>query len=53
MNKRVFEDRISSAQELKVGPGNYVLRLGVMDRSNQKIGTVGIPADDLGGRSGK
>jgi VWFA-related protein len=30
-------------QELHLKPGNYTLRLGVLDRGNQKIGTVDVP----------
>jgi hypothetical protein len=30
-------------QELDLQPGTYTLRIGVMDRGNQKIGTVDVP----------
>jgi VWFA-related protein len=30
-------------QELDLQPGTYTLRLGVLDRGNQKIGTVDVP----------
>ena len=34
---------IPAEQELIVPPGEYTLRLGVMDRASQKIGTVDVP----------
>jgi len=30
-------------QELDLKPGTYTLRLGALDRGNQKIGTVNVP----------
>jgi hypothetical protein len=30
-------------QELELKPGTYTLRLGVIDRGSQKIGTVDLP----------
>jgi VWFA-related protein len=34
---------IPAEQELVIPPGDYTLRLGVMDRASQKIGTVDVP----------
>jgi VWFA-related protein len=41
--KEFLQTGFPAHQQLKLGPGNYVLRLGVMDRSNQKIGTLELP----------
>jgi hypothetical protein len=41
--KEFLKTGFPAHQELKLGPGNYMLKLGVMDRSNQKIGTVEVP----------
>jgi VWFA-related protein len=50
--KEFLQTGFPAHQELKLDPGNYVLRLGVMDRSNQKIGTLEVPltiaAESLG-----
>ena len=51
--KEFLKTGFPAHQELKLGPGNYVLRLGVMDRSNQKIGTVEVPLTICGGRGGE
>lgn len=34
---------IPAHQELEVRPGNYTLRLGVVDRNSRRIGTVDVP----------
>ena len=34
---------IPGHQELEVRPGNYTLRLGVVDRNSRRIGTVDVP----------
>jgi hypothetical protein len=38
-------------QELDLKPGSYTLRLGVLDRGSQKIGTVDVPLT-VGGSGG-
>jgi len=44
---KVYEDALRSYipahQELELGPGTYTLRLGVVDRSSRKIGTLDVP----------
>jgi VWFA-related protein len=39
----VLQNGLSSHLELELKPGNYNLRLGVMDDGNQKIGTLDVP----------
>ena len=51
--KEFLKTGFPAHQELKLGPGNYVLRLGVMDRSNQKIGTVEVPLTIAAEEAGK
>ena len=51
--KEFLKTGFPAHQELKLGPGNYVLRLGVMDRSNQKIGTVEVPLTISAEEAGK
>ena len=44
---KVYEDVLRSYipahQELELRPGTYTLRLGVVDRSSRKIGTLDVP----------
>jgi hypothetical protein len=51
--KEFLKTGFPAHQELKLGPGNYLLRLGVMDRSNQKIGTVEVPLTIAAEEAGK
>jgi hypothetical protein len=45
---------IPTHQELDLKSGAYLLRLGVMDRSSRKIGTVYVPLNNAGAqRAGK
>ncbi len=39
----VMRSYIPAHQELELGPGTYTLRLGVVDRSSRKIGTLDVP----------
>jgi len=39
----VLRSYIPAHQELEVKPGTYTLRLGVVDRSSKKIGTLDVP----------
>jgi hypothetical protein len=39
----VMNNGIPAQQEIKLPPGAYNLRLGVMDRPSQQIGTVDVP----------
>jgi VWFA-related protein len=41
--QRVSQTGIRTHQELMLKPGSYHLRIGVMDRANQNIGTVDVP----------
>jgi VWFA-related protein len=41
--QRVSQTGIRAHQELVLKPGSYHLRIGVMDRTNQNIGTVDVP----------
>jgi VWFA-related protein len=41
--KSVMRSYVPAHQELEVKPGNYTLRLGVVDRSSRKIGTLDVP----------
>lgn len=41
--KTMLQSGIPAHQELELKPGNYRLRLGVIDRLTNKIGTLGIP----------
>jgi VWFA-related protein len=41
--KDVLRSYIPAHQELEVKPGTYTLRLGVVDRSSKKIGTLDVP----------
>ena len=40
---QVMQTGIPLHQELELKPGTYTLRLGVIDRSSQRIGTVDVP----------
>jgi len=40
---KVSQTGIRAHQELVLKPGSYHLRIGVMDRTNQNIGTVDVP----------
>jgi hypothetical protein len=41
--QRVSRTGIRAHQELVLKPGSYHLRIGVMDRANQNIGTLDVP----------
>jgi len=41
--KQIMQTGFPSHQELELKPGTYLLRLGVIDRGSQKIGTVDLP----------
>lgn len=41
--KDVMRSYVPAHQELEVKPGTYTLRLGVVDRSSRKIGTLDVP----------
>ncbi len=52
--EQVQKTGIPMHQELELKPGAYLLRLGVMDRSSRKIGTVDVPLNNAGAqRAGK
>ncbi|MBI3474595.1 MAG: VWA domain-containing protein [Acidobacteria bacterium] len=41
--KQIMQTGFPAHQELTLKPGSYTLRLGVIDRGSQKIGTVDVP----------
>jgi VWFA-related protein len=41
--KQIMQTGFPAHQELELKPGTYILRLGVIDRGSQKIGTVDLP----------
>jgi VWFA-related protein len=41
--RQVMQSGVPFHQELELKPGTYTLRLGVLDRRNQKIGTLDVP----------
>ena len=41
--KQIMQTGFPAHQELTLKPGTYTLRLGVIDRGSQKIGTVDVP----------
>jgi hypothetical protein len=41
--EEVMRSYIPAHQELELKPGTYTLRLGVVDRSSRKIGTMDVP----------
>ncbi len=41
--KQIMQTGFPAHQELNLKPGTYKLRLGVIDRGSQKIGTVDVP----------
>jgi hypothetical protein len=41
--RQIMQTGFPAHQELILKPGTYSLRLGVIDRGSQKIGTVDIP----------
>jgi hypothetical protein len=41
--KQIMQTGFPAHQELELKPGTYTLRLGVIDRGSQKIGTVDLP----------
>ncbi len=47
----VLRDGFPGHLDLEVKPGRYILRLGVMDRHNQRIGTLDIPLEVPAGRA--
>ena len=52
--EQVLKTGIPMHQELELKPGAYLLRLGVMDRSTRKVGTVDVPLNNAGAqRAGK
>jgi VWFA-related protein len=46
--EQVLKTGVPMHQELELKPGAYLLRLGVMDRSSRKIGTVDVPLSKAG-----
>jgi VWFA-related protein len=46
--EQVLKTGIPMHQEIDLKPGAYLLRLGVMDRSSRKIGTVDVPLNTAG-----
>ncbi len=53
---QVMKTGLPFHQELELKPGKYLLRLGVLDRGSQKIGTVDVPLTipgDLGSSPAK
>ncbi len=40
---KVMRGGLPAQQEMELKPGSYHLRIGVMDRSNQNIGTIDVP----------
>ena len=43
MYQQIMQTGFPAHQELELKPGSYTLRLGVIDRGSQKIGTVDLP----------
>jgi len=41
--KQVMQTGFPGHLDLELKPGKYVLRLGAIDRTSQKIGTVDVP----------
>ena len=41
----VMKQGLPANQEIELKPGTYNLRLGVMDRATQQIGTVDVPLE--------
>ena len=41
--KQIMQTGFPAHQELELKPGTYMVRLGVIDRGSQKIGTVDLP----------
>ena len=41
--KKMSQSGIRTHQELELKPGSYHLRIGIMDRTNQSIGTLDVP----------
>ena len=48
--QEVLKTGVPNHQELELKPGAYLLRLGVMDRTSKKIGTVDVPLNTAGAR---
>ncbi len=46
--QEVLKTGVPNHQELELKPGAYLLRLGVMDRTSKKIGTVDVPLNTAG-----
>jgi VWFA-related protein len=44
---------IQAHQELKLGPGKYMVRLGVVDRNSTRIGTLDVPIEIPAVQAGK
>jgi hypothetical protein len=49
----VMKQGLPANQELELKPGTYNLRLGVMDRATQQIGTVDVPLEITEQMAGK
>ena len=50
---QVLKTGLPMHQELNLKPGSYLLRLGVIDRGSQKIGTVDVPLTIPGSEAAK
>lgn len=44
----IMRNGLSGHQELKLQPGSYIVRVGVMDDGSQKIGTLDLPVEVVG-----
>lgn len=49
----VMQQGLPASQEIELKPGTYNLRLGVMDRATQQIGTVDVPLEVPAAAEGK
>ncbi len=49
----VMKQGLPANQEIELKPGTYNLRLGVMDRATQQIGTVDVPLEISDGSPGR
>ena len=48
----IMRNGLSAHQELKLQPGSYTVRVGVMDDGSQKIGTLDLPVEVAGADKG-
>jgi VWFA-related protein len=51
--QQIMQTGFPAHQELNLKPGTYTLRLGVIDRGSQKIGTVDVPITVTAAEAGK